>query len=183
MDCSAARRLIDLELDGELAPSDALALETHAASCSDCRRERQLLLAVDRVLADAPLERAPEGFEEAVRGEIIRRAEVRHRIDTVAVPAACAAAAVAAGYGIHRLVNWEAARRFFEGLGDSATQLASPVTEQLAAPADVASAMPSEQGAFGAAIALAVVAVVFLGVTTWKLLRQNQHSQHEHGWR
>ena len=61
VDCAANRRLMDERLDGSIKPAAARALEAHISVCSSCRREWEMLAAVDRVLADAPLDRAPAG--------------------------------------------------------------------------------------------------------------------------
>jgi len=181
MECSAARRLIDMELDGELTPEEARALDEHARACVVCRRERELLLAVDRVLGEEPLERPPVAFQSHVMAEVVHRAELRRRVDSVVVPSACAAASVAAGYGIYRIFNWEVARSFFQGLGSAASQFASPVTSQLSGASGATAAAPPGESVVGIAIAFAVAGIVFIGVTAARLLRHHPHPQHN-GW-
>lgn len=172
MDCAANRRLMDERLDGNITPAAARALEAHISVCSSCRREWEMLAAVDRVLADAPLERAPAGFEQSVVTEIIRRVEVRRRIESIGIPAACGAAAVAVGYGVHRVVNWEAARSLARGIGDAAAEAIAPLAEPLAEAPDFVTTLSQEPGAVGAVLALAVAAVVFLGFSAIRFAKQ-----------
>jgi anti-sigma factor RsiW len=190
MDCRSALELIDIELDGELAPKDATALSEHLRSCAECARERELLLAVDRALAAAPLERAPAGFEQAVRSEIARRAEVRARIDSVVLPVAGGLAAVATGYGVHRLVNWSGARSLLQDVGHSLTRLASPLTDRVGQAPDLVSSLSHEQGVLGVTAALAIAAVVVIVMTGIAVLRHHdgvfgghERPRHQHqGW-
>jgi anti-sigma factor RsiW len=190
MDCRSALELIDLELDGELAREDAAALAAHVNSCAECRRERELLLALDRALVETRLERAPAGLEEAVRSEIVRRAEVRARIDSVVLPVSGGVAAFATGYGVHRLVNWSVARSFLQDLGHSVTRLASPLTDRAGHAPHLVSSLSQEQGALGVTAALAIAAVVVIVLTGAAMLRHRdgflgQHERsrlHHHRW-
>ena len=172
MDCAANRRLMDERLDGSIRPASARAVEAHISVCSSCRREWEILAAVDRVLADAPLERAPAGFERSVVTEIIRRVEVRRRIESIGIPVACGAAAVAVGYGINRAVNWEAARSFVRGIGEAANGVLAPLAEPLAEAPDFVTTLSQEPGAVGAVLAFAVAAVVFLGFSAIRFAKQ-----------
>ena len=172
MDCAANRRLMDERLDGSIKPAAARALEAHISVCSSCRREWEMLAAVDRVLADAPLDRAPVGFEQSVVTEIVRRVEVRRRVESIVIPAACGTAVVAVGYGVHRVVNWEAARSLARGVGDAANGVLAPLAEPLAEAPDFVTTLSQEPSAFGAVLALAVAAVVFLGFSAFRFAKQ-----------
>lgn len=172
MDCSAAKKLINDELDGSISADDARLLDAHVEACPSCARERAVFASIDAVLADQPLSEAPAWFEVSVSREIVRRAEARHRIESVAIPAACGAAAVAAGFGVFRAVNWNAAGSAVRGLADAAGTAVAPLAEPLAEAPDLATMWSQQPGAVGFVLAFAVVAVVFLGVSTLRVARQ-----------
>ncbi len=169
---------MDEKLDGNITADDARALEAHLSACSSCRREWEVLVAVDRVLADVPLERAPAGFEQSVVAEIVRCVEARRRSESIGIPVACGVAAVAAGYGVHRVVNWEAARSFVRGIGEAANGVLAPLAEPLARTPDFVTTWSQEPGAVGALLALAVAAVFFLGLSALRFVRQNAFEWH-----
>ena len=173
VDCAANRRLMDERLDRSITSADARALEAHLSACSSCRREWETLAAVDRILAEAPLSRAPAGFERSVVKRIVRRVEVRRRIESIGIPVACGVAAIAAGYGVHRAVNWEAARSFVRGIGEAANGVLAPLAEPLAEAPDLVTTWSQEPGTFGVMLAFAVAATVFLGVSALRFVRQN----------
>ena len=172
MDCAANRRLMDEKLDGSITSDDARALEAHLSACSSCRREWELLVAVDRVLAGTSLSRAPAGFEQSVVAEIVRRVEARRRIESIGIPVACGVAAVAAGYGVRSVVNWEAARSFVRGIGEAANGALTPLAEPSARAPDFVTAWSQEPGVVGALLALAVAAVFFLGLSALRFAKQ-----------
>ena len=172
MDCAANRRLMDEKLDGDITSDDARALEAHLSACSSCRGEWEVLVAVDRVLADDSLSRAPAGFERSVATEIARRVEARRRIESIGIPAACGVAAIAAGYGVHRVVNWEAARSLVRGIGEAANGILAPLAEPLVEAPDLVTTWSQEPGVLGAVLALAVAAVVFLGFSALRFAKQ-----------
>jgi len=62
-------RWLDLELAGELGDGDRKRLESHLESCSECRRERRSLVALDGFLAAG---RVPvrEGFQAQVMASL-----------------------------------------------------------------------------------------------------------------
>jgi hypothetical protein len=127
---------------------------------------------MDRALADEPLVRAPDGFEHAVTTEIIRRVEVRRRIESIAIPAACAAAAIGAAYGVHRLVNWETVRSFARGVGQSTSEALAPLAEPAVERSGFLATWLEHPGVQGAMLAFAVVATIFLGVSAIRAARQ-----------
>ena len=132
-----------------------------------------MLAAVDRILADAPLSRAPAGFERSVVKRIVRRVEVRRRIESIGIPVACGVAAIGAGYGVHRVVNWEAARSFTSGIGEAAKGVLAPLAEPLAEAPNFVTTWSQEPGVVGVMLAFAVAATVFLGVSAIRFVRQN----------
>jgi len=164
---------MDERLDGDITSDDARALEAHLSACSSCRREWEVLVAVDRVLADDSLSRAPAGFERSVVTEIARRVETRRRIELIGIPAACGVAALVAGYGVHRVVNWEAARSFVRGIGEAANGVLAPFAEPFARTPDFVTTWSQEPGVVGTVLAFAVTAAVFLGVSALRFVRQN----------
>ena len=55
MDCDGFRKMISMELDGELADADRAVLERHVGTCADCRAFREMLVetvSIHRSLAD-----------------------------------------------------------------------------------------------------------------------------------
>ncbi len=132
-----------------------------------------MLVAVDRILADAPLERAPAGFERSVVKGIVQRGETRRRIESIGIPAACGVAAIAAGYGVRGVVNWDAARSFARGIGEAANGVLAPLAEPLTEPPDFVTTWSHDPGAVGVMLAFAVAATVFLGVSALRFIRQN----------
>ena len=172
MDCAANRRLMDEKLDGDITSDDTRVLEAHLSTCSSCRREWEMLVAVDRVLADDSLSRAPAGFELSVVSEIARRVEARRRIESIGIPVACGVAALGAGYGVHRIVNWEAARSLVRGIGEAANGVLAPFAEPLAQAPDLVMTWSQEPSVAGALLALAVTAAVFLGLSALRFAKQ-----------
>jgi predicted anti-sigma-YlaC factor YlaD len=170
MDCGLVRRLMNDRLDGGISADDDRALETHLAGCPSCGREWALMAALDGVLADEAVEAAPAGFELSVMMAVAQRAAARQRAESVGVPAACAIASVAVGYGVHRLVNWEAVRTLVRGLGDAAT---APLAEPVAEASVLAQPWLENPAVQGAIIAFAVAATIFLGVSAIRTLRQH----------
>jgi predicted anti-sigma-YlaC factor YlaD len=172
MDCATCRALMNARLDGTSSSEEARALEAHVSSCVSCRSEWTLLEAMDRALAEEPLVRAPVGFENAVTTEIIRSVEVRRRIESLLIPAACGTAAVGAAYGVHRLVNWEAVRSLVRGMGESANDAISPLAEPVVEGSGFLANWLQHPGVQGAMLAFAVVATIFLGVSAMRAVRQ-----------
>jgi anti-sigma factor RsiW len=59
VDCDRFHLVASLELDGELAPAEAEALDEHAAACATCRAYEARLRAVAAALRETmPLRRA-----------------------------------------------------------------------------------------------------------------------------
>ena len=76
------------------------------------------------------------------------------------------------GYGVHRVVNWEAARSFVRDIGEAANGVLAPLAEPLAEAPDFVTTLSQEPSAFGAVLALAVAAVVFLGFSAFRFAKQ-----------
>jgi anti-sigma factor (TIGR02949 family) len=74
MECVEAREEFSALLDGELAAEERTALEAHLAQCSECLRELDKVKRVNAMYRGLSLQRAPEGFEERVRGALRPRA-------------------------------------------------------------------------------------------------------------
>ena len=64
--CEAARRLMDLRLDGEIGPAEAIELEVHLNGCTSCREVASGLEAVAAGLLRIPLEKMPDEDFRAV---------------------------------------------------------------------------------------------------------------------
>lgn len=77
MDCTQARDEFSALLDGELAPEERAAVESHLSLCSDCLRELDGLKRVDVFYRQLPSVKAPEGFEEGVRQGLRTRVLLR----------------------------------------------------------------------------------------------------------
>jgi len=66
MKCTRASRLIQLYVDGRLAPHVLAPLEEHLASCAACRAELEALEAVCATLTDVPMEPEPQNITALV---------------------------------------------------------------------------------------------------------------------
>jgi anti-sigma factor RsiW len=172
MDCDSARRLVELELEGSLEGADALALDGHARGCPGCAALRAELLAIDRILSDERLERAPEGFAAAVMSEIVR-AEARRRMPEPAVIAIAAtvglggavygvARTLAAGPGSH-ISQW--LRGVLDGIGAGAASAASRIP-------GLDARLWDDPAAAGVLAALAAAGLIFLVVVLVRFPKQ-----------
>jgi len=108
VDCTAAERLIQKELDAlvlgdddrfgapaQLSGDEAFALDEHCAACSECQGLRTELRSIDAALAATALERAPAWLPTAVMREIARPAAAR-RFEPVVVTVGSVLGTVAA---------------------------------------------------------------------------------------
>jgi anti-sigma factor RsiW len=66
MKCGAARRLIDAQLDGELAPDALAGFARHRADCPDCQLAWDTAVELRAGLAALPVEPPKPGFEARV---------------------------------------------------------------------------------------------------------------------
>lgn len=76
MEHDTYRRWLDLEVDGELPPEQAVPLAEHLAGCAQCRTERRLLVALHGGLETARIPVRPD-FRERVTASLPRRARAR----------------------------------------------------------------------------------------------------------
>src|SRR5262249_59773503 len=60
--CADARDTLSALVDDALAPAERAAVETHLATCADCRRELERLRATVALLQGMERPRAPVGF-------------------------------------------------------------------------------------------------------------------------
>jgi predicted anti-sigma-YlaC factor YlaD len=94
-DCDWVRASASAAFDGELSEVEALRLDTHLASCSDCRAFAGGVAQTTRMLQDAPLEQL--GFAIVLPS---RRLAFAHKLQV-----ATAAAAVAVTVGVSGIVG------------------------------------------------------------------------------
>lgn len=67
MDCETCRRLISLELDGELSPEGKASLTKHVEACPECRGFRSDLERLRGLFAAEKKVRLPEAAAERIR--------------------------------------------------------------------------------------------------------------------
>ena len=120
----------------------------------------------------AGVEGSAAGFERSVLAAITHRVEARRRIESVVIPAACGVAAIGVAYGVHRVVNWEAARSMVRGIGEAASEAAAPLADPMAGAPDVVVTWLQNPAVQGAMLALAVAATIFLGASAIRFVRQ-----------
>jgi hypothetical protein len=172
MNCQDARRLIEEQLDGEISESDRALLREHVSSCDACGGEIALELALDRVLSDSSLVRAPARLDVSVAHEIVHRAAVRRRMESMGLVSACVAAGASAAYGVSRALNLSAVAPAVRDAAESVRGML-PVAEGAAgeAPA-VISAWSQDPTIMGVALACAVAAAAFLGASALREAKQ-----------
>ncbi|CAN0621456.1 putative transmembrane anti-sigma factor [Burkholderia multivorans] len=66
MDCNETRMLLDADVDRELPPTDALRVQRHVDGCDACRRERETLAMLGRVVRQAGYHRAPDALHARI---------------------------------------------------------------------------------------------------------------------
>jgi len=70
MECNRGRQMIHAELDGELTEERRALLAEHLGQCAACAQFRASLMALTTDLAALPLPAQPEGFRDAVMGQV-----------------------------------------------------------------------------------------------------------------
>ena len=176
MDCARCRRLIQEELDGEIALRDLESLEAHATECPSCRAERTVLSAIDAVLDEGIPARSPAWMADAVLEGISHQRRTRRIVETVVIGAASAVATAAAVAGVARVVDPDS----IESSGQS---LIGSLVGGLRAATDAAAAyvmkVPGADSisidqpiVIGIAWALAAAALAFLAIGTLRASRQ-----------
>lgn len=172
MDCDSARRLVELELEGGLGAEGARELSEHARTCTRCAALRAELLAIDRILSDERLERAPDGFAAAVAA-VVARTEARRQLpEPVVIAIAAAAGLGGAVYGVVRALDAGSGSRLgqwlrgvLDGVGAGAASLASRVP-------GLDARLWDDPAAAGVLAALAAAGLVFLVVVLVRFPKQ-----------
>jgi anti-sigma factor RsiW len=68
MTCAQCRELLDAYIDGELPGEDAAAVREHLASCAECAREHELLVATSRRIGETLVRyQAPDVLKARIR--------------------------------------------------------------------------------------------------------------------
>ncbi|KDB06773.1 putative transmembrane anti-sigma factor [Burkholderia sp. lig30] len=109
MDCNETRMLLDADVDRELPPTDALRVQRHVDGCDACRRERETLAALGRVVRQAGYHRAPDALHARIAAALPAGAR-REPLET-------RAARPAGWRGWLRRVGWGAAASAGAGTG------------------------------------------------------------------
>ena len=86
MTCPDAREQLSALLDDALTAAERAALETHLATCADCRREMERLRSTVTLLGRLGPAHAPPGFVDRVMIEAYRPAWPRRLLDTLFRP-------------------------------------------------------------------------------------------------
>ncbi|AFQ47975.1 anti-sigma factor family protein [Burkholderia cepacia] len=86
MDCNEARALLDADVDRELSAPDALRVQRHVEGCDSCRRERERIVALGRVVRQADYYRAPDALRASVLAGLPAAGDVRERGQARAEP-------------------------------------------------------------------------------------------------
>jgi len=116
VDCTRSTRLIELEVEGALGADEALELERHVRGCAGCAALRAELLAIDLVLLEARLDRAPAGFAETVLTALERRRRARAPLPEPVVVALAAAVGLGGTvYGVARALGAGAQQIVWDG--------------------------------------------------------------------
>jgi len=170
--CAAVRALLDDAIDGLLSAERKAALDRHLGDCPGCRREYEALAAIDRALAEAPVDPAPRWLPSAVGAEIGRRTTVSRSAEAAAIAAAAGAAAVPGIVAVARRIGGadpEAVEStlstFLSSLGDFAVRA---TTEAPGLP----TGWWESPGVQGVAWGLAIGAVALLTVIALRLPRR-----------
>jgi len=172
MDCDSARRLVELELEGDLDAEGARALNEHARGCPACAALRAELLAIDRILLSERLERAPEGFAAAVMVQVARGGAGRQLPEQAVIAVAATAGLGGAVYGVVKAVS--------AGAGSSAGQWIRGALDGVrATAATLVSRIPGldaglwdDPAAAGVLAAIAAAGLVFLVVVLVRFPKQ-----------
>lgn len=144
IDCREAERRIHLQVDGELAPEERLALQTHLGGCEACARDQAMLEKTREVLRERAAEddQAPAHLVERISGDVARiaRREGRSRL---AWAAPLALATVALGVAVFALLGGEPAPAKESGVVQRSVDV-----HTLDVPVDIASPDPARVQAF-----------------------------------
>jgi len=172
MDCSEARSLIELEIEGALDAERAAALAEHASACASCSVLRAELLAIDSALSSGRLERAPEGFTAAVLSAL-ERGQARAEIpEPVVVTLAVSLGLGGTVYGVARALGAGAASGFGGWLRGVAQAVNAGATSAASQVPGLDAGLWDDPAAAGVLAALAAAGLIFLIVVLWRFPKQ-----------
>lgn len=135
MNCDEALTLISAELDGELTPQEAAALQEHLRTCPDCRVLRQELREQDALLREAELEPPQalhDGVMKAIRQET-RTAKRHFWLPAAAIAAVAALVLLAGKAGLLPLPGFTQNTALTADIGTAADRLWQTPKKQAAA--------------------------------------------------
>ncbi len=127
--CERARAWASLHVDGELSQLERALLDSHLASCGDCREFVACVETTTGMLRAAELE---------VLTEPVRLPAPRYRVGRLVAPlagaaAVLAAAVVGAGAGVHALTSGTAVQNAAAARSDTPNEMRSARRDQLIA--------------------------------------------------
>jgi len=167
MDCRESKRLIQMELDGEISPADARRLAEHVEVCDACAAEREEMLALERELVDLPIERAPGNLVREVVESIEKERVAGRWIEPAIIGASVVGATTAAVVGVVRATGSGRPRGLWQFLQDVPSWLESRVGA-------VVERMPGVEAAElepGIAIAIGAVSIVVASLVAVAVVR------------
>ncbi|CAN0621429.1 putative transmembrane anti-sigma factor [Burkholderia multivorans] len=159
MDCNETRMLLDADVDCELPPTDALRVQRHVDGCDACRRERETLAALGRVVRQAGYHRAPDALHARIAAALPAGAGRE--------PLERQAARPAGWRGWLRRVGWGTAASASAGAGAGAG--AAGANAEAAAPVLAGRPFAALPAGWLAALALAVGAAGGAALTAQRL--------------
>ncbi len=123
---------VSLDLDGRLAPTHALEMERHLASCTACRAESMAMRRMSTLLAEMPVVGPSYGFALRVQRRLAERADRRRQLfrgvalltSSLSVAGAGAAAVLTLGLGLAALL-WLSSQPAGLQVGFSMSQVVS----------------------------------------------------------
>lgn len=172
MECSSARVLMQLALDGAMSAAELEDLNGHLLTCPACRHERAVLLALDRALAEEFLVAAPKWMPDTVLSEITRSSAVGRIGEPIGVGVAVGAAAVAVTVALVRTVRWDVIAQLWQNLADSFQRALDPVVSPLTNMPGFLITWSEEPGINGLVWALAAAVAAFLAISTLRLAKE-----------
>ena len=173
MDCTRSTRLIELEVEGALGADEALELERHVRGCAGCAALRAELLAIDLVLLEARLDRAPAGFAETVLTALERRRRARAPLPEPVVVALAAAVGLGGSvYGVARALGAGAAGAFGGWLRSAVEAVRSGAASLASRVPGLDAGLWDNPAAAGVLAALAAAGLVFFVVVLWRFPKQ-----------
>jgi len=172
MDCPRVRQLIQSELDGTLGPAETRELAAHLEACAGCRADRELLVALDRSLAEEPVMRAPASLRGAVMASVRQQAIRRRTAEPLFISGAIVVGAAAAVFGMVKMLGAGATERagaLLEAASKVGAQDLDSVAEKMPG---ILSTWAQNPGIAGVVWALAIVLASALTVAALRQARQ-----------